>query len=63
MVQLQPGMDLGEPDIKAHLRQHMAGYKIPKRIDFAADLPREDSGKIFKRKLRAPFWEGQGRSI
>ena len=26
-------------------------------------LPREDSGKIFKRKLRAPYWEGQGRSI
>jgi long-chain acyl-CoA synthetase len=63
VVQLQPGVDIGEQDIKTHLRRHMAGYKIPKRIDFALDLPREDSGKIFKRKLRAPFWEGQGRSI
>jgi long-chain acyl-CoA synthetase len=63
VVQLQPGITIGEPDIKAHLRQHMAGYKVPKRVDFAADLPREDSGKIFKRKLRAPFWEGQERSI
>jgi long-chain acyl-CoA synthetase len=63
VVQLQPGIDVGEQDIKTYLRAHMAGYKIPKRVDFAAELPREDSGKIFKRKLRAPFWEGQGRSI
>jgi long-chain acyl-CoA synthetase len=63
VVQLQPGIVLGEQDIKVYLREHMAGYKIPKRVDFAVDLPREDSGKIFKRKLRAPFWEGQGRSI
>ena len=63
VVQLQPGVDIGEADIKVYLRGHMAGYKVPKRVDFAADLPREDSGKIFKRKLRAPFWEGAGRQI
>jgi long-chain acyl-CoA synthetase len=63
VVQPQQGVDLTETDIKAYLRAHVAGYKVPKRVDFAADLPREDSGKIFKRKLRAPFWEGAGRSI
>jgi long-chain acyl-CoA synthetase len=63
VVQLQPGLDVAEQEIRAHLRRHMAGYKVPKRVEFAIDLPREDSGKIFKRKLRAPFWEGQGRSI
>jgi len=63
VVQPQPGALISEQDVKTYLRQHMAGYKVPKRVDFAADLPREDSGKIFKRKLRAPFWEGQGRSI
>jgi long-chain acyl-CoA synthetase len=63
VIQPQPGADLGEAQIKAHLRSHMAGYKVPRRIDFATELPREDSGKIFKRKLRAPYWEGQGRSI
>ena len=33
------------------------------RIVFATALPREDSGKIFKRKLRAPYWEKAGRAI
>jgi long-chain acyl-CoA synthetase len=41
----------------------MAGYKVPKRVEFRADLPREDSGKIFKRKLREPFWAGHERRI
>jgi long-chain acyl-CoA synthetase len=41
----------------------MASYKVPKRVDFHAELPREDSGKIFKRKLREPFWEGLDRRI
>ena len=38
-------------------------YKVPKQIDFHAELPREDSGKIFKRRLRAPYWEKSGRRI
>ena len=63
VVQPQPGTAPSETDVKAYLRQHVAGYKVPKRVEFAPDLPREDSGKIFKRKLRAPFWEGAGRSI
>ena len=63
VVQPQPGAALSEADVKAFLRGTVAGYKIPKRVDFAPDLPREDSGKIFKRKLRAPYWEGQERSI
>jgi long-chain acyl-CoA synthetase len=41
----------------------VAGYKVPRRVELAADLPREDSGKIFKRKLREPFWEGLERRI
>jgi long-chain acyl-CoA synthetase len=41
----------------------MAGYKVPKHIDFALTLPREDSGKIFKRKLREPFWAGRQTQI
>ena len=43
--------------------QHLARYKVPKVVEFSAALPREDSGKIFKRKLRAPYWEKAGRSI
>jgi long-chain acyl-CoA synthetase len=36
---------------------------LARRIDFHASLPREDSGKIFKRRLRDPFWQDAGRRI
>jgi long-chain acyl-CoA synthetase len=52
-----------EASLKDFLRARMAAYKVPKSIDFAADLPREDSGKIFKRKLREPYWANAGRKI
>ncbi len=63
VVQVQPGAAVDEADLKAFLKERMASYKVPKAIDFAADLPREDSGKIFKRKLREPFWERAVRKI
>lgn len=50
-------------DVQAFLRDSLAGYLIPRRVEFSADLPREDSGKIFKRKLREPFWAASGRTI
>jgi len=49
--------------VRAYLAQHLARYKVPKVVELSASLPREDSGKIFKRKLRAPYWEKAGRSI
>jgi long-chain acyl-CoA synthetase len=63
VVQPSPGADLTEAEVKAYLRGFVAGYKVPKRVDFHAELPREDSGKIFKRKLREPFWAGLDRRI
>lgn len=62
-VQLQPGASLSDAEVKAFLRQHIAGFKTPKAIDFYPELPREDSGKIFKRKLREPFWAGRATRI
>jgi long-chain acyl-CoA synthetase len=62
-VQAQPGATLTESEVKAYLRGVIAGYKTPKRVDFHVELPREDSGKIFKRRLREPFWEGLDRRI
>jgi long-chain acyl-CoA synthetase len=62
-IQPQDGAEPTEEDVRSFLRQHLAGYKIPKLIKFVASLPREDSGKIFKRKLRAPYWENAGRQI
>jgi long-chain acyl-CoA synthetase len=49
--------------VRAWLGEHLARYKVPKVIEFSGTLPREDSGKIFKRKLREPYWEKAGRSI
>ena len=46
------GWEISEPGVKAYLREHVAGYKMPRRVDLAAELPREDSGKIKKHKLR-----------
>ena len=53
----------GDTEVRAYLGQHLAGYKIPKRIELRSDLPREDSGKIFKRRLRDPYWANMERAI
>jgi long-chain acyl-CoA synthetase len=37
--------------------------KVPRLVEFHAELPHEDSGKMFKRTLRAPHWEAAGRQI
>jgi long-chain acyl-CoA synthetase len=63
LVEPMPGHALDIDTVRAHLRDHLAGYKIPRRIEIAHDLPREDSGKIFKRRLREPYWKDAGRKI
>ena len=63
VVQAQPGQSLSEADVRSYLRGKVAGYKVPKRVDFASVLPREDSGKICKRKLREPYWAGREKRI
>ncbi|HEV3492057.1 MAG TPA: acyl-CoA synthetase [Reyranella sp.] len=62
-VEPQAGARLQASDVRAYLGGHLARYKVPKVVEFSGALPREDSGKIFKRKLRAPYWEKMGRSI
>ena len=62
-VQPAQGVTLEAQFVKDELAKHIARYKIPKTITFHAELPREDSGKIFKRKLRDPYWEKAGRAI
>ena len=59
----EPDADLTEDAVKAYLREHLADYKVPKLVAFHASLPREDSGKLFKRKLREPYWQDAGRRI
>ncbi len=49
--------------VQAWLRERIAGYKVPAVVSFHVELPREDTGKIFKRKLREPYWQGIDRRI
>ncbi len=62
-VEPQAGAVIDAMGVRGYLGQHLARYKVPKVVEFSAGLPREDSGKIFKRKLRNPYWEKAGRSI
>jgi long-chain acyl-CoA synthetase len=63
IIEPRPDARLSAEDVLTHLRPRLANYKLPSRIEFRTDLPREDSGKIFKRKLRDPFWAKAGRKI
>ncbi|HWW45865.1 MAG TPA: AMP-binding protein [Acidimicrobiia bacterium] len=57
------GRTLTEQDVIAFARQHLAGYKVPRSVTFADELPRTGSGKILKRELRAPFWAGHDSQV
>jgi long-chain acyl-CoA synthetase len=62
-VQAEPGTNLDKEGVQRYLAARLASYKVPKVVTFHDELPREESGKIFKRRLRAPYWEKSGRSI
>ncbi|MFZ3035196.1 MAG: fatty acid--CoA ligase [Parvibaculum sp.] len=62
-VVLKPGETADATDIIAFAKTRIAGFKVPKTIDFVEALPRNPSGKILRRELRAPYWEGRGRMI
>ena len=49
--------------VQAHLRERLAGYKVPRVVVFQDELPREETGKIFKRRLREPYWQGRTRRV
>jgi long-chain acyl-CoA synthetase len=53
-----------EPEaLRAHLLERLAGFKVPRHYELRRELPRDDSGKIRKQLLRAPYWEGAERRI
>jgi long-chain acyl-CoA synthetase len=49
--------------IMRFLSEHLASSKLPRRIEFATDLPRDPNGKLFKRQLRQAYWQGKARTI
>jgi fatty-acyl-CoA synthase len=62
-VVLEAGVELAGQEIIDWARERIAGYKLPKSVDFVEALPRNPSGKILRRELREPYWEGQERRV
>ena len=63
VVQLRPGTHASADELIAYCGERLAGYKKPRSVDFIAELPRDAAGKLLKRKVRAPYWEGTGRRV
>ena len=57
------GAALTEQKVIDHARQHLAKFKCPTSVDWVDALPRNPSGKILKKELRAPYWEGRERNV
>ena len=63
IVVLRDGASASADEIIDFCRGKLAGYKRPASIDFVEELPRNPSGKVLKRELREPFWQGRSRRV
>jgi acyl-CoA synthetase (AMP-forming)/AMP-acid ligase II len=63
MVVRKPDVAVTEDDIIAFAKERLAGFKCPKSVTWIDALPRNPSGKILKKDLRAPYWEGRTRKV
>jgi acyl-CoA synthetase (AMP-forming)/AMP-acid ligase II len=55
--------DATEEELIAFSRERLAAYKCPKTVDIADELPRNPTGKILKKDLRKPYWEGRTSAV
>jgi acyl-CoA synthetase (AMP-forming)/AMP-acid ligase II len=63
VVQLRAGMSATADELIAFCDARLAGYKKPRSVDFVSELPRDAAGKLLKRKVREPYWEGMARRV
>jgi long-chain acyl-CoA synthetase len=63
LVVRAPGVEVSEQELIDFAREHLARYKCPTSVDWVEALPRNPSGKILKKDLRAPYWEGRTRFV
>jgi len=63
VVQIRDGEHISEAELIAYCKSRLGSVKSPKSIDFSDSLPRSPTGKILKKILRQPYWEGMERSI
>jgi acyl-CoA synthetase (AMP-forming)/AMP-acid ligase II len=50
-------------ELRAHVKEHIAGYKAPRSVEFVDALPLSGAGKVLKRELRARYWSGSSRGV
>ena len=65
-MKLVAGHDAGDAltgELIGFCREHLAHYKAPKSVDYEAEFPRHETGKLYKRLLREKYWQDAGRSI
>jgi Acyl-CoA synthetases (AMP-forming)/AMP-acid ligases II len=63
VVVLRKGASAGPDELIAHCRERLAAYKAPKSVEIVDDLPKNASGKILKREVRAAYWRGADRAV
>lgn len=63
VVALEPGAGADGGALTAFCRERLAGFKVPRGIEFVAELPKTGSGKIDKKSLREPYWRGRDKRI
>jgi len=63
IITLKTGQEASEVEILNHCRQHLAGFKIPKSVEFVDALPKGGTGKILKKALRERYWAGFERRV
>jgi acyl-CoA synthetase (AMP-forming)/AMP-acid ligase II len=54
------GKDLSEDDVKKYVKSNLAGYKVPRDVEFVDELPRTSTGKVLKRELQEGSGNGSG---
>ncbi|MCA1662519.1 MAG: long-chain-fatty-acid--CoA ligase [Novosphingobium sp.] len=59
----KPGREVDPDNVIAWARERIAAFKAPKSVDVIPELPRNPSGKILRRQLREPYWEGRERRV
>ena len=63
VVVCKPGAVVTPAMLIAFARERIAGYKVPRSVDFIDILPRNPTGKLLKRELRKPYWQGRERQV
>lgn len=63
VVEPVPGHRIDEAEVVAWLRGRLSGFKVPRNVVVAERLPRDETGKLAKRRLREPYWQGRSRRV